>query len=278
MKKITLLIFCLWVSLFLQAQNYDPNSYQLENVTLSQQEKELYDLIMEYRQEQGLPKIPISKSLTYVAQLHAWDLQENQPQQGDCNLHSWSKNGTWTACCYTSDHVQAQCMWDKPKELADYSGYGYEISHFHTILTPSTALSSWQNSAGHNAVILNEGNWSKRTWNAIGIGIYGNYAHVWFGEQEDVVVLNNKPSNEPKAIEDIKTGCDQFGEEGTTQAYLTLLVIQPESAERRYEMNKHTANMWENNPSLFSGTEEERLNAIAGLRCYMRLYEEYFGL
>ncbi len=38
----------------------------------------------------------------------------------------------------------------------------------------------------HNAVIINDGMWS-RSWKAIGIGIYGNYAVVWFGNEEDPV-------------------------------------------------------------------------------------------
>ena len=201
MKKITLLILLYWTFSCLQAQNYNPNNYQLENVTLSQQEKELYDLIMEYRQEQGLPKIPISKSLTYVAQVHAWDLQENQPNQGNCNLHSWSGQDSWTSCCYTPDHSQSQCMWDKPNELTPYASYGYEISHFHTSLTPQTAFGGWKGSPAHNSCMINEDNWKELSWNAIGIGIYGDYAHVWFGESLDseVISVNDVDNSESSA-------------------------------------------------------------------------------
>ena len=54
---------------------------------------------------------------------------DNKPDAPpECNLHSWSDKGPWSACCYTPDHAQAQCMWDKPSELTNYPGNGYEIS------------------------------------------------------------------------------------------------------------------------------------------------------
>ena len=43
-------------------------------ICLTQEEKRLYDLIMAYRKEQGLPPIPLSAKLTRVAQTHARDL------------------------------------------------------------------------------------------------------------------------------------------------------------------------------------------------------------
>ena len=67
----------------------------------TEEENKLYKLLMEYRSEKGLTAIPISKSLTIVAQTHAKDLQENTTRQGNCNLHSWSNKGKWSSCCYT---------------------------------------------------------------------------------------------------------------------------------------------------------------------------------
>lgn len=159
-------------------------------VTLSSSEKELYDLIMDYRSTLNLGEIPLSSSLSYVAQQHVKDLEENSPVGSDCNLHSWSDNGNWTACCYTSDHAQAACMWDKPRELTDYPGNGYEIAYFHSgEATPAGALNGWKNSAGHNNVMINAGTWNQQ-WNAIGVGMRGKYAVVWFGHEED-------PAGEP---------------------------------------------------------------------------------
>lgn len=150
------------------------------------EELKLYDLIMRYRSGRGLISIPLSPSLSHVAQVHARDLTDNMPAKGNCNMHSWSDRGAWTACCYTSDHRQASCMWNKPRELTSYPGNGYEISHgaWGAAVSAETALRGWKSSPGHNAVIINEGMWS-RSWKAIGIGIYGNYAVVWFGHEDD---------------------------------------------------------------------------------------------
>lgn len=154
--------------------------------SLTEEEKALYDLVMAYRKKAGLPAIPISKSLTKVAHMHANDLVKNNPATGECNLHSWSDQGDWTPCCYTSDHAQAQAMWDKPRELTSYKGNGFEISHVHTAgATPAGALKSWQNSSSHDDVIMNRGIWKKHKWQAIGIAIKNNYAMIWFGDYLD---------------------------------------------------------------------------------------------
>lgn len=158
---------------------------------LTKEEQKLYKLLMDYRKQNGLHEIPLSASLTIVAQTHVKDLVENKPDKGNCNAHSWSANGKWTACCYTPDHAQATCMWTKPKELTSYSGNGYEIacgsngccSDFE--MTAEYALQSWKKSAGHNGVIVNQGIW-KDKWNAIGIGVYKGFAVVWFGKEADV--------------------------------------------------------------------------------------------
>jgi uncharacterized protein YkwD len=157
---------------------------------LSEEEQKLYDLVMEYRSENGLLEIPLSSSLTIVAQTHVKDLMENDPTSDECNLHSWSSNGNWTPCCYTDDHAQAEKMWSKPSELTNYQGNGYEIasafwSSNDNQITAEQALKQWQNSSGHNAVIINKSVWKNHPWQAIGIGIYGNYAVIWFGDEMD---------------------------------------------------------------------------------------------
>jgi uncharacterized protein YkwD len=155
--------------------------------SLNTEETKLYNLIMDYRRSEGLPNIPLSKSLTIVAQTHVRDLEENRPDKGACNMHSWSANGKWTPCCYTADHAKAQGMWNKPKELTNYKGDGYEIA-FNTTAsaTAETALGSWKTSKGHNDVILNKSIWKTQNWKAIGIGVYQNYAVVWFGSVPDL--------------------------------------------------------------------------------------------
>lgn len=152
---------------------------------ISKEELKLYELLMNYRKTKGLPEIPLSKSMTFVARSHAYDLQVNQPDKGRCNMHSWSSKGKWKACCYTDDHAKAECMWSKPAELTNYTGDGFEISAFKSdVMSAEDALRIWKASKAHHDVIINAGQW-KQKWNAIGIGINGKYAVVWFGNDVD---------------------------------------------------------------------------------------------
>lgn len=169
--KLLLFIFCLNTIVIATAQN------------LSVEEMKLYKLIMKYRQEKGLPPIPLSKSLTIVAQTHVKDLLENHPDKGNCNMHSWSSKGKWEACCYTDDHAKASSMWKKPRELTSYQGNGYEIASGGAS-GAEDALNLWKDSKSHNDVIINKGTW-KAKWQAIGIGINNGYAVVWFGNEPD---------------------------------------------------------------------------------------------
>ena len=154
---------------------------------LSTSEQELYDLLMQHRADHGLAPIPLSPSLTKVARIHVADLNDNRPDKGKCNMHSWSSKGKWSPCCYTSDHAQAKCMWKKPSELTSYPGNGYEISHKHSArATPAGALASWKSSPGHDNVILGRGIWDE-PWLAVGVAVHGNYAVAWFGREDDSV-------------------------------------------------------------------------------------------
>lgn len=157
-------------------------------ICLSTEEKKLYDIIMAYRKAQKLDAIPLSAKLTLVAQTHAKDLAENYKFDinNKCNPHSWSKKGKWSSCCYTNDHKQAQCMWDKPREIAGYSGNGYEIAYYSSGgANAEEGLKGWKVSPAHNPLLINSGIWSKVQWKALGIGIYKEYAVVWFGEVAD---------------------------------------------------------------------------------------------
>jgi len=164
---------------------------QLPEICLTQTEVELFKLINEYRVEKGLPEVTLSSSLSFVARTHAKDQTENFKEGKRCNMHSWSNKGKWSACCYTPDHKKAKCMWDKPRELTNYQGDGFEISFFSTYDYSSPAgfakdiLNGWKKSPGHNDVIMNKKIWKNMKWKAIGIGIYGEYANVWFGSVKD---------------------------------------------------------------------------------------------
>lgn len=157
-------------------------------VSLSEEEMKLYNQINAYRKYKRLRPVPLSKCLTYVAQEHSRDLMNKKPDsKGNCNMHSWSESERWTACCYTPDHKKAECMWNKPKELTSYQDHGFEISYFNS--DPQNladkALAGWKKSTPHNNTILNKEQWAKLEWKAIGVGISGGYAIVWFGKTED---------------------------------------------------------------------------------------------
>jgi uncharacterized protein YkwD len=143
---------------------------------------------MQYRKSKGLSAIPLSLKLTQVAQVHARDLSENYTfdPNNKCNPHSWSAKGSWKSCCYTNDHKEAQCMWNKPKEIAGYDGNGFEIAYYSSSgANAKEGLDGWKISPGHNPLLLNLNSWSKMKWRAIGIGIYNEYGVVWFGEVAD---------------------------------------------------------------------------------------------
>ena len=159
-----------------------------QGVCLTPEEKKLYDLIMQYRKSKKLKPILFSEKLSRVAQAHVRDLDANfvYENRGDCNPHSWSDKGLWSACCYTADHAKASCMWSKPKEIAGYEGEGYEIAYFSSGGANAVeGLEGWKKSPGHNPLLINSGTWKKLEWRAIGVGIYGQYGVVWFGEIED---------------------------------------------------------------------------------------------
>lgn len=147
---------------------------------INAEEDQLYRLINEYRQQNGLSPIPLSGALTIVANRHVQDLAENIGTL----THAWSD------AFYDSNNSSTwPSMWLAPQRLnTGYFGYGYEIAHGATggyVATAESALNGWKSSELHNAVILNQGIWQDNQWKAIGIGLYKGYATVWFGEETD---------------------------------------------------------------------------------------------
>lgn len=191
--KMTMAIFLLLlIHSFTQGAGTTHSPQEPVDVCLSAQEQELFDLINSYRIKQGLKTIPFSGKLTLVAKAHVADLtnqyvvDDNNP----CNLHSWSDAGDWSACCYTPDHSQARCMWEKPMEIAGYRGDGYEIAFYDSrAAVPAEALEAWQHSPDHDRVLSNKDIWKKVTWNAVGIAVSGEYAVAWFGQVADPSVI-----------------------------------------------------------------------------------------
>lgn len=160
------------------------------NTPLSQREKELANLVNEYRKSKGLKPLKISKSLTFVARTHNNDqnlyYNENwKDKRGlPANLHSWSNKGKWTPVMYTSDHKYAEGMWNKPSELTDFKVDGFEISaegYFEADESAEFALKMWKESEGHNAVLTGQGNWNSLS--VMGVSINGDHADIWFADE-----------------------------------------------------------------------------------------------
>lgn len=153
--------------------------------SIDAKEQELYDLIMAYRQANGLESIPLSKALTITAGRHALDTVYNM---GSYSGHSWSD-----APYDSSNSATYRNMWDAPERVGTgYTSNGYEITYGYTgtnvavfDVDPTSALQGWKGSPGHNNVILNKADWSQITWKAIGVGIHKGIAHVWFGAETD---------------------------------------------------------------------------------------------
>lgn len=77
-------------------------------------------------------------------------------------------------------------MWDKPKEIAGYNSPGYEIAYYSSAgANAEEGLKGWQKSPSHNPLLINSGIWKAVEWKGIGVGIYKEYAVVWFGQMKD---------------------------------------------------------------------------------------------
>src|ERR1700761_2977832 len=166
-------------------------------------------LINQYRQRYGLPPIPVSPSMTLVAEAHALDTA-SEPDGGysfsrgrdrrgvPCHSHSWSSRGPWRAVCYAIDESNADAMWSKPREITHglYQGDGFEIEYQTTgQVTARDAMEGWIESPEHLEVILERGAWNAAYWrsegyrdshwHAMGVAVAGYHAFVWFGKDPD---------------------------------------------------------------------------------------------
>ncbi len=188
MKKTNFLFITLLSALLItvntslsQAQTKIP-----DNFCISQAEVNLYNQINDYRKALNLPKVPLSKSLSYVAQQHITDLLKNKPDTNACSFHSWSDKGKWAACCYKGGVKNKKCMQEKPRELTDYPGNGYEIVYWENKdATADNAFDQWRTVTASRSLITNFKEWEDFSWKAMGVAIEKNFAIVWFGEEVD---------------------------------------------------------------------------------------------
>ncbi|PKP45395.1 MAG: hypothetical protein CVT94_18160 [Bacteroidetes bacterium HGW-Bacteroidetes-11] len=185
LRFLFLLLFSVFPACFsdLNAQGFA--LHPLSEQCAESEELQLFELLTEYRRIHGLPPVPISKSLSYVARVHAMDLAFNRPDFGGCNPHSWSEKGSWKPCCYARDEKRLACMNDKPKELTSYRAKAWEIVYEGGETAKAIdAFDLWKDIGVFRDYLLNTGKWTK-PWKAVGIGFYGDYATVWFGEGDD---------------------------------------------------------------------------------------------
>ncbi len=228
-RILTVLVFCSsWM--FSNAQMTENAAKQVpDSFCISSMEYKLYNMINAYRQRYDLPPIPLSKSLCFVASMHVKDLFFHHPDQGSCNAHSWSDQGSWKPFCYPRDENKKNSVWDKPKELTPYRAKGFEIVYWENdAVVIDSIIAFWKSMDYFNSFLMNTGKWQGKKWNAIGIGLHENYACAWFGElpdpeggpficgqepQKTVLPLKEKPAQAEKKKPEKKEAEEKFPSE-----------------------------------------------------------------
>jgi len=142
---------------------------------ISGEEQQLANLINQYRKENKLSEVSISKPLSVLANRHLLDLQINVKYL----THGWSN------CPYDIKNKDTwNCVMDAPKRLnIDFNGVAFEnlYRNLNANANPILALEGWKKSPLHNSLILNLDNWSSQNWEALGVSVRGQFAAIWFG-------------------------------------------------------------------------------------------------
>lgn len=158
--------------------------------TYSNEEILLYNKINQYRKANGLSELALCDSLSYIAELHAENIYQNHDYYNQqCGLHTWypSSKYQWISGCYERYGTPSnpRIMWFKPKEILGMKAIGYEIAHIHEFkneqCNSSCCLKNWEESDGHNKVLLQVG-W-KHSFKRMGVAIYKGIATVWFASE-----------------------------------------------------------------------------------------------
>jgi hypothetical protein len=225
MKKINFSLLTVFLSsLCLSIISYAQQD-SLNEFCISPEEYKLFNLVNEYRKTVNLPGIPLSKSLSKVAKTHIADLIQNKPDTNTCSFHSWSNKGNWQACCFTKESKDKLCMQTKPTELTGYQGKGYEIVYWESReASAERAIGQWKETLAARSVLTNFKEWENYNWGALGVGIEGGFAIIWFGEETDpeketTVCGGESIVNQPIAVQDIGP---QIVSESTGRFYLII--------------------------------------------------------
>jgi len=180
-----------------------------DEMCLTTEELELAKAINAYRVENEMPEIPLSRSLCYVADVHAKDLYFFYNERSRASMHSWSANGRWNECTYSNPRTDGRCMHNKPSELTDYQGLGFELAYRdNTDQATKNAFDAWINNEITRKVILNEGSYLTFDWNAMGVKAFNGYVLVWFGTITDkadpVYPCGQTPESDSLSAPDLK--------------------------------------------------------------------------
>ena len=235
MPRVTTIIFFLFFAAGLVRS-------QVPDICLTKDEYRLYSLVNEKRVKKGLSVIPISKSLSYVAKMHARDLFHNNPDTAFCSLNSWSDQGTWIACCHSKYTPNPSCILNKPAELTKYTGEGHELCFWDSeTLHPDTVIKFWMSVDQTREIILNEKKWSYFTWKAIGVGMYKGYVCLWLGEAIDAEpeprLCGSTPGEDYLPLPDKKPNSDEVITAPTGRYYLIFASLKTE-ADARKELSR----------------------------------------
>ncbi len=169
----------------------EPDPPPFPKLSCGQDGERIIWLVNFYRVNHGKPEIPQSSALCTVARMHAEDLQDNRGtlRSSECSVNSWSATSWFDSCCYKNDNSNAECMWEKARQLSDYTGLVYESVALDG-KSPEEVVKLWQNSTGHNELMLEKAQWKGSRWKSIGAAYVKGQATLWFGAEED-------PTNSP---------------------------------------------------------------------------------
>jgi len=183
-------IFALVLSIFLfQAAVKAQTDTIPKDFCISADEYQLYQLVNDYRKAFALPPIALSKSLSFVANLHARDLAANYKTDTLCNMHSWSDKGRWKPICFPKEQSKKNNVWLKAKEISGYPSEAYELTYWSNVKsTAREILSFWRENKAASDRLLNRDDWEKKNWKAMGVAIQNGYAVLWLGDAIDYEV------------------------------------------------------------------------------------------
>lgn len=172
---------------------------------------EICNYVNIFRQENNLDSIPLSPTMTWVAETHYNNLVTNNHNvfNQTCNLHSWYRDDSLLIedCCFPQ---KTSCMAYMPRDLTinwpnPYTGNAVENAHassgsgFFGGSSPYSVVESWKNSPPHRFQLLRP-NWkacgaiinTTQTGNRItSIGL------LWMGNAFDLTPTDPLPTPEP---------------------------------------------------------------------------------